>query len=92
MHRVVFPGGEEERGEIIAMPRYSIAYFCHPMDEALLEAVPSERVRAFVPRDVQGVEAETNPYAQRKVLTAGDHLLMRLKESYGALFREEAEA
>ncbi|KAG5974028.1 hypothetical protein E4U56_005012 [Claviceps arundinis] len=92
VHRVVFPGGEEERGEIIAMPRYSIAYFCHPMDEALLEAVPSERVRAFVPRDVQGVEAETNPYAQRKVLTAGDHLLMRLKESYGALFREEAEA
>lgn len=89
VHRVVFPRGEEERGEMSAMPRYSIAYFCHPMDEALLEAVPSERVRAFVPRDVQGMEAETNPYAQRKVLTAGDHLLMRLKESYGALFREE---
>lgn len=74
-------------GETSSEARYSIAFFCHPMDDALLEPVPSERVRNFVP---EGVVAG-NPYAERKVLTAGEHLLMRLKESYGTLYDEKEE-
>ncbi|KAG6008053.1 hypothetical protein E4U21_005066 [Claviceps maximensis] len=96
VHRVVFPKGEGNGGDedsaMSALPRYSIAYFCHPMDGALLEPVPSERVRAFVPQresEDAGTEEEINPYARRKVLTAGEHLLMRLKESYGTLYDEK---
>jgi hypothetical protein len=55
------------------------------MDDALLEPVPSQRVAVFVE---EGVLAK-NPYAERKVLTAGEHLLMRLKESYGTLYEEK---
>ncbi|QPG96805.1 hypothetical protein C2857_005299 [Epichloe festucae Fl1] len=91
VHRVVFPAGEDGAsnsvsGETSDQPRYSIAYFCHPMETALLEPVPSDRIKAFVPQE--GLH-DANPYAQRKkVLTAGEHLLMRLKESYGALYNE----
>ncbi|KAG5918705.1 hypothetical protein E4U42_006766 [Claviceps africana] len=90
VHRVVFPdeGGEAASN---ALPRYSIAYFCHPMEGALLEPVPSERVRAFVaPGERAEGAGNGNPHAQRKVLTAGEHLLMRLKESYGTLY-DDAE-
>lgn len=92
VHRVVFPTGEagasnSVSGEASDQPRYSIAYFCHPMGTALLEPVPSDRVKAFVPQE--GLH-DANPYAQRKkVLTAGEHLLMRLKESYGTLYDEK---
>lgn len=92
VHRVVFPTGEagasnSVSGEASDQPRYSIAYFCHPMDTALLEPVPSDRVKAFVPQE--GLH-DANPYAQRKkVLTAGEHLRMRLKESYGTLYDEK---
>ncbi|KAG6029644.1 hypothetical protein E4U41_000297 [Claviceps citrina] len=99
VHRVVFPDGDDAAlrgdtggvvGETSALPRYSIAYFCHPMDGALLEPVPSERVRAFVlPDEGLDDDANANPYARRKVLTAGEHLLMRLKESYGTLYKDE---
>ncbi|KAG5950944.1 hypothetical protein E4U53_004131 [Claviceps sorghi] len=86
VHRVVFPD-EGDEAAVSALPRYSIAYFCHPMEGALLEPVPSERVRAFVPPGKRAEGAvDGNPHAQRKVLTAGEHLLMRLKESYGALY------
>ncbi|KAK2603491.1 hypothetical protein QQS21_004351 [Conoideocrella luteorostrata] len=88
VHRVVFPtghgnGAEGVPGESNAQPRYSIAYFCHPMENASLEAVPSERVKNFVPQEGQ---KDANPYAERKVLTAGEHLFMRLKETYGTLY------
>ncbi|KAJ4295024.1 hypothetical protein N0V90_007032 [Kalmusia sp. IMI 367209] len=36
VHRVTFSGGEE---------RYSMAYFCHPLDEAKLESVPGKESR-----------------------------------------------
>lgn len=53
------------------------------MGEVPLEAVPSERVKNF--KGSEGA-AETNPYAERKVMTADEHLFMRLKESYGDLY------
>lgn len=85
VHRVVFPieGSSGVQGETSSGPRYSIAYFCHPMGAVPLEAVPSERVKNF--KRSEGA-AETNPYAERKVMTADEHLFMRLKESYGDLY------
>jgi isopenicillin N synthase-like dioxygenase len=69
VHRVIFPqGGGDDR--------YSIAYFCHPLDDALLEAVPSERVREYVERTGRSGTKDG------KVLTAKDHLMERLAATY----------
>ncbi|EME85456.1 uncharacterized protein MYCFIDRAFT_124403, partial [Pseudocercospora fijiensis CIRAD86] len=69
VHRVVFPEGEADAGD-----RYSIAYFCHPLDEALLEPVPSRIVREF---------AEKNgTRSGREGVTARDHLMERLAATY----------
>ncbi|KAF5133245.1 UPF0676 protein [Metarhizium anisopliae] len=88
VHRVVFPANRAEgvEGESSTDPRYSIAFFCHPMNDVLLEPVPSERVRGFVEEGVV-----KNPYAERKVLTAGEHLLMRLRETYGTLYEDKKD-
>ncbi|OAA39952.1 Oxoglutarate/iron-dependent oxygenase [Metarhizium rileyi] len=86
VHRVVFPtdGIEGVKGESSSEPRYSIAFFCQPMDDAVLEPVPSERVKNFVDKGVV-----KNPSAERKGLTAGEHLLMRLSQTYGTLYGEQ---
>ncbi|KAK4137516.1 Clavaminate synthase-like protein [Trichocladium antarcticum] len=83
VHRVVFPAagaGEDDA----AGARYSIAYFCHPFGGAELGTVPSELVRRFT-----GGLAQGNPYAERRVLTADEHLQMRLRASYKQLYQEE---
>lgn len=76
VHRVVFPGPGKGKvdGETATEPRYSIAFFCHPVSSTPLLPVPSERVRNFVPK---GQEGSGNPYAERKVMTADEHLQMR---------------
>ncbi|KAK3308749.1 uncharacterized protein B0T15DRAFT_525153 [Chaetomium strumarium] len=86
VHRVVFPrdGGGVQGEADVDGPRYSIAYFCHPFGGAQLGPVPSERVRGY-----KGGLAEGNPYAERKVLTADEHLKMRLKASYAQLYDEK---
>ncbi|KAF9776864.1 hypothetical protein IL306_004893 [Fusarium sp. DS 682] len=87
LHRVVFPEGSSAvPGETSDGPRYSIAYFCHPVGASLLEPVPCERVKNFMPSE--GASSE-NPYATRKVMTADEHLFMRLKESYGDLYEKK---
>ncbi|KAK4188222.1 hypothetical protein QBC35DRAFT_451514 [Podospora australis] len=86
VHRVVFPGpgkGAVE-GETDTEPRYSMAFFCHPVGTTPLTAVPSERVRSY-----NGGTDEGNPYAERKVLTADEHLMMRLKASYLQLYKDK---
>lgn len=77
VHRVVFGGGQENliEGETDTEPRYSIAYFCHPVASMPLTPVPSERVRAFKGDVAAGNGG--NPYAERKVMTADEHLQMR---------------
>ena len=70
-HRVVFPTNAEGQGG----DRYSIAYFCHPLDDAVLEAVPSEVVREHVSK--QGGDVK-----EGKVITAKDHLMERLAATY----------
>jgi len=79
VHRVAFEGGEE---------RYSMAYFCHPLDEVRLDAVPSTVIDAF------GAKGDAELRSQRKrlglsedggdeVITAKGHLERRLKVTYG---------
>lgn len=78
VHRVTFSGGEE---------RYSMAYFCHPLDEVRLDAVPSRVIEQF---GEQGRE-ELREQRERlglvgegeQVLTARQHLERRLKVTYG---------
>lgn len=79
VHRVTFSGGGE---------RYSMAYFCHPLDDARLEKVQSrvlergddemgrEELRSQRRRLGLGEEGE-------EVLTAKEHLDRRLKVTYG---------
>lgn len=73
VHRVIFPKDARRGGE----DRYSIAYFCHPLDEARLEAVPSRMVQDHF---VKGGDAQAKA---ERVLTAKDHLNMRLAATYG---------
>ena len=67
VHRVVFPQGESE-------DRYSIAYFCHPLDEVEIEAVPSEMIKT---------RTETKKQQNGEIITADGYLKKRLAESYG---------
>ncbi|EEY18026.1 conserved hypothetical protein [Verticillium alfalfae VaMs.102] len=87
VHRVVFSGDAAPvEGESDTGPRYSIAFFCHPVGATALEPVPSDRVKNFKP---EAGTPNANPYAERKVVTADEHLHMRLKESYKDLYKEE---
>lgn len=75
VHRVVVPsGGGEGEGEGKGT-RYSIAYFAHPADETLIEPIPSEVVKA---RGDVGANR-----ADKRGVTAGEHLKMSLKLGYG---------
>lgn len=79
VHRVTFSGGGE---------RYSMAYFCHPLDEARLE-----RVESKVLDKGDGEKGREELRGQRKrlglseegmeILTAKEHLDRRLKVTYG---------
>ena len=89
MHRVTFASSRTGNGahaaklvdgESTTDPRYSIVYFCHPADDTALTAVPSERVRNF--QSGLATANAGNPYAERKVLTADEHLKSRLRATY----------
>jgi len=86
-HRVVFPvpSNDAAGAGSTSTDRYSIAYFCHPLDEAKLEAVPSSIVRAVADdrraRDKDGSDRAVD--SRERVLTAKEHLMMRLAETYG---------
>ncbi|KXT05342.1 hypothetical protein AC578_10949 [Pseudocercospora eumusae] len=68
VHRVVFP--KEDAGD-----RYSIAYFCHPLDEALLEPVPSRVIKEFAEKTGRNYDGKVG-------ITARDHLMERLAATY----------
>lgn len=82
MHRVTFQGGQE---------RYSMAYFCHPLDEARLDVVESEAIMKVKDDEAarSEVEAQRNKIGwvveegTGEVLTAGEHLNRRLNVTYG---------
>ncbi|KAI0016055.1 2OG-Fe(II) oxygenase superfamily protein [Xylariomycetidae sp. FL0641] len=77
-------------GESTADARYSIVFFCHPAHETPLLSVPSERVWSFNGGQTSSA-GDRNPYDQRKVLTADEHLQMRLQASYLQLYAEKAQ-
>ena len=77
VHRVVFPkSGEGPQG---CEDRYSIAYFCHPEDDAQLTDIPSPIVQAH--RSQTNFRSSDNHNG--KVVTARDHLNSRLAATYG---------
>lgn len=81
LHRVVLPAGAEAR--------YSIAFFCHPAGATRLEAVPSDRVRAYKKPEM-GVGEDEDLRRESVVMTADEHLQMRLKETYSHLYGGKA--
>ena len=70
VHRVIFP--KDGKGE----DRYSIAYFCHAIDDARLDLVPSKIVREH--RQLEN----SNGDVSREVVTAKQHLESRLAATY----------
>ena len=74
VHRVIFPESARKGGN----DRYSMAYFCHPLNEALLEPVPSEIVKEKVKK--RGTSSEEG---NEEVITAAQHLQKRLDATYG---------
>lgn len=70
VHRVVMPKSRREA-------RYSIAYFCHPLDDTDLVTIPSERIRAM------NFEKEKDLQSEKMVMTAAEHLKSRLAATYG---------
>jgi len=54
-----------------------MAFFCHPVNDVLLEPVPSEIVKVQVKK--RGVQAEEDG----KMITALEHLQKRLAATYG---------
>ncbi|XXG99768.1 hypothetical protein Hte_006109 [Hypoxylon texense] len=85
VHRVSFSTSPTP-GESSTDPRYSIVYFCHPADATPLTPVPSARVAAADSSVNQ--DDSSNPYAKRKVLTAAEHLQMRLRETYLQMYAD----
>ena len=82
VHRVTFSGGEE---------RYSMAYFCHPLDDVELVPVPSPVIKGFGEEGREELKkqrkrlglSEEAPAGGDEVITAKGHLERRLKVTYG---------
>jgi isopenicillin N synthase-like dioxygenase len=74
LHRVIFPATQTE-----SQDRYSLAYFCHPLDDALLETVPSALVHDHA---AKGKASGRRTADGKAVMTAKDHLMERLSATY----------
>lgn len=70
VHRVVVPSNA-----IASRERYSMVYFCHPVDTTPLTPIPSDIVAARSGRGANDTEGE--------VITAKEHLKGRLAATYG---------
>ncbi|KAI7156607.1 Clavaminate synthase-like protein [Hortaea werneckii] len=102
VHRVIFPKQAENKettgkeadgdGKKGGGDRYSLAYFCHPLDEAELEPVPSRRVEEYAAtaaaagggkdgRSIGGLRRSVVK-GDGRVMTARDHLMERLGATY----------
>lgn len=60
-----------------------MAYFCHPVHETRLEAVPSKAVEALA--------GTTGVGDKGKVMTAYEHLMGRLQASYLSLYQDKSD-
>jgi isopenicillin N synthase-like dioxygenase len=77
VHRVIFPKDARRGGE----DRYSIAYFCHPSDDAELVPVPSKIVAERPMAEGEKVGYGGGAEGQR-AMTAREHLEKRLGATY----------
>lgn len=89
VHRVVFPLAEQRSPN--PQDRYTLVYFCHPIDETELVPVPSAIVAAHRER-TGGVAADGKVgfgggaghlAPGKRPLTAHEHLMSRLEATYG---------
>ncbi|CAL5870702.1 uncharacterized protein PFLUO_LOCUS4942 [Penicillium psychrofluorescens] len=91
VHRVVFPLAEQQSPN--PQDRYTLVYFCHPVDTTELVPVPSEVVKAHR-EQTGGIEARDdgkvgfgggagNLEPGKRPLTAQEHLESRLAATYG---------
>lgn len=85
VHRVVFPSDDPDPQD-----RYSIVYFCHPLDSTELVPVPSEIVREYRERhghengdEKVGFGGGAGSWNGERPLTAKEHLEGRLDATYG---------
>ncbi|KAA8652565.1 hypothetical protein EYZ11_002373 [Aspergillus tanneri] len=94
VHRVVFPLSEQRSPN--PRDRYSIVFFCHPLNDTELVPVPSGVVAAYRKQCEQnGVHDEKVGFGGgagqlepgKRALTAREHLESRLAATYG--FRKE---
>ncbi|KAF2786766.1 Clavaminate synthase-like protein [Melanomma pulvis-pyrius CBS 109.77] len=87
VHRVAFTNDSKEGRD----ERYSMAYFCHPQDDVMLEGVPSPIVKDFAGKGEGDEELERQRVrlgfggegGEVDVLTAKQHLDRRLRVTYG---------
>ncbi|KAI9045168.1 putative oxidoreductase, 2OG-Fe(II) oxygenase family [Aspergillus affinis] len=94
VHRVVFPLSEQRSPN--PRDRYSVVFFCHPLNNTELVPVPSEVVTAYRKQcEEQGVYDEKVGFGGgagklepgKRALTAFEHLESRLEATYG--FKKE---
>ncbi|KAH8425316.1 putative oxidoreductase, 2OG-Fe(II) oxygenase family [Aspergillus melleus] len=94
VHRVVFPLSEQRSPN--PRDRYSVVFFCHPLNNTELVPVPSEVVTAYRKKcEEQGVYDEKVGFGGgagklepgKRALTAFEHLESRLEATYG--FKKE---
>jgi isopenicillin N synthase-like dioxygenase len=94
VHRVVFPAAEQGRPAGQSQDRYSVVFFCQPVDDCnLVPPVPSPLVAAAAASSAQAENEKVGfgggalLLGQHKSLTAKQYLDMRLLATYG--HREE---
>jgi isopenicillin N synthase-like dioxygenase len=86
VHRVIFPKDARRGGE----DRYSIAYFCHPSDDAELVPVPSKIVAERTMAEGEKVGYGGGAGGQ-KAMTAKEHLDKRLEATYEFKINKKAQ-
>lgn len=96
VHRVIFPPFEQvKQNQNQDQDRYSIVYFCHPIDTTELIPVPSDIVTTHREEcQRQGIKLDQVGFGggagslgsgsgSGRVLTAHEHLMARLEATYG---------
>lgn len=79
IHRVAPPTSDKAN-----QSRFSIAYFCDPDSNAPLVAIPSKLIenRVYIKDEHATHVFNYSPDIDGRVITAGEHLLMKLRGAY----------
>lgn len=94
---MVFPFGEDDNSSSAAQEdRYTVVFFCHPVDSTALVPLPSPLVEQKAARDKKeeqkaakvGFGGGAGSLGEKRTLTAKEYLDQRLQATYG--YREGA--